>query len=294
MTANVPVVHTIEALRARVAAWRANGEHIGLVPTMGALHAGHLSLVEAARRDAQRVVVTVFVNPAQFGPSRGFHQISAHAAGRPREARKRGGGFVLRAGRRGDVSAWLRDPRRDGRARAGRSRRPLPSNAFFRRRHGGRQAAEPGRRRCRFIRREGLSATSGHPPAGARSRHRDANTLRADFARDGRSRHVLAQRLSLRGRAPGGAGAVSGDARGRPAHRRGRSDRSLVSKSREKASAKRGSRSIISRRGRPRRWRASPAGAKGRSGCWRRRGSARRGLSTIWRCERDQSKFRKS
>ncbi len=72
MTANVPVVHSIEALRARVAAWRANGERIGLVPTMGALHAGHLSLVEAARRDAQRVVVTVFVNPAQFGPSEDF------------------------------------------------------------------------------------------------------------------------------------------------------------------------------------------------------------------------------
>src|ERR1019366_10618171 len=72
MTANVPVVHTIEALRARIATWRANGERIGLVPTMGALHAGHLSLVEAARRDAQRVVVTVFVNPAQFGPSEDF------------------------------------------------------------------------------------------------------------------------------------------------------------------------------------------------------------------------------
>ncbi len=72
MTANVPVVHTIEALRARVATWRASGQRIGLVPTMGALHAGHLSLVEAARRDAQRVVVTIFVNPAQFGPSEDF------------------------------------------------------------------------------------------------------------------------------------------------------------------------------------------------------------------------------
>jgi pantoate--beta-alanine ligase len=72
MTATVPVVHTIEALRARVAAWRANGERVGLVPTMGALHAGHLSLVEAARRESRRVVVTVFVNPAQFGPSEDF------------------------------------------------------------------------------------------------------------------------------------------------------------------------------------------------------------------------------
>ncbi len=72
MTANVPVVHTIKALRGQVAAWRALGERIALVPTMGALHAGHLSLVEAARRHARRVVVTVFVNPAQFGPSEDF------------------------------------------------------------------------------------------------------------------------------------------------------------------------------------------------------------------------------
>jgi pantoate--beta-alanine ligase len=72
MTATVPVVHTIAALRARIGAWRANSERVGLVPTMGALHAGHLSLVEAARLHARRVVVTVFVNPAQFGPSEDF------------------------------------------------------------------------------------------------------------------------------------------------------------------------------------------------------------------------------
>jgi len=72
MTPNVPVVHTIKALRGQVAAWRRLGERIALVPTMGALHAGHLSLVEAARRRAQRVVVTIFVNPAQFGPSEDF------------------------------------------------------------------------------------------------------------------------------------------------------------------------------------------------------------------------------
>lgn len=72
MNAKTPIVGAIDELRRYVRARRAAGERIGLVPTMGALHAGHLSLVEAARRAADRVVVTIFVNPAQFGPNEDF------------------------------------------------------------------------------------------------------------------------------------------------------------------------------------------------------------------------------
>jgi pantoate--beta-alanine ligase len=55
-------------------AWRRAGDDIGLVPTMGALHAGHDSLVSRARRENQRVIVSVFVNPAQFTPDEDFEK----------------------------------------------------------------------------------------------------------------------------------------------------------------------------------------------------------------------------
>ncbi|GJE76280.1 pantoate--beta-alanine ligase [Methylorubrum suomiense] len=63
---------SVDALRAQVATWRRAGERIVLVPTMGALHAGHLALVAHARAMGQRVVVSIFVNPTQFGPNEDF------------------------------------------------------------------------------------------------------------------------------------------------------------------------------------------------------------------------------
>jgi pantoate--beta-alanine ligase len=66
------VVRTLARLRRTVGEWRADGDTVALVPTMGALHAGHLSLVRLARRRATRVVVSIFVNPAQFGANEDF------------------------------------------------------------------------------------------------------------------------------------------------------------------------------------------------------------------------------
>ena len=72
MAAAIKPVRAVAELRAVVSAWRRAGDTVGLVPTMGALHRGHISLVAAARAACTRSIATIFVNPKQFGPREDF------------------------------------------------------------------------------------------------------------------------------------------------------------------------------------------------------------------------------
>lgn len=81
MVGGLAVVRGVRDLRRRIDAWRDAGESVALAPTMGALHAGHLALVTRGKAMADRVVASIFVNPAQFAPNEDFARYPRDEAG---------------------------------------------------------------------------------------------------------------------------------------------------------------------------------------------------------------------
>jgi len=88
-------IGSIDEIRAAVRAARAHGDRIGFVPTMGFLHEGHLRLVDEAKRVTDCVVVSLFVNPTQFGPNEDFTRYPRDLAGDATKARDRGVGLLF-------------------------------------------------------------------------------------------------------------------------------------------------------------------------------------------------------
>ena len=123
------ICHAIDEMRAARLAARGEGKTVGLVPTMGALHEGHLSLVRMAKAQCDRVVISIFVNPLQFGPNEDLAKYPRDFE-RDRELLEQEGvDFIFAPGSRRDVSAG-RGYLRDGRGPERQALRTLPPGHF--------------------------------------------------------------------------------------------------------------------------------------------------------------------
>lgn len=99
----LPIVRTVAGLRAACATWRAEGDRIALVPTMGALHEGHIALVREGASRANKVVVSIFVNPAQFAPHEDFDRYPRKEAADAAKLAATGAAHLIYAPQRQEV-----------------------------------------------------------------------------------------------------------------------------------------------------------------------------------------------
>ena len=270
-------VRAVDELRAALAPARREGRTIGLVPTMGALHDGHLSLIGAARAECDVVVVSLFVNPAQFNERADLERYPRREQRDADLAAAAGRGPAVRAVRRGGLPARLRDRRRGVRRdRPAGGRRPR-RRALPRREHRRDEAARHGDARRRLLRPEGRPAGRRDPPAGRRPEPARPHPGLPDGARARRPGDVQPQRPPERRAALAGARAAGRPAGGLPARGRGRAlgRGSARRRARRDGSPRRGAR--VPGAGRSRDARAVRAARRARP-CWRSpRGSARRG-----------------
>ena len=170
------------AMRARAEDLRRDGRRIAVVPTMGALHEGHLTLLRAARARADIVILTIFVNPTQFGPNEDLAQYPRDEAGDIAKARTCGIdlAFCPEASAMYPPGAQTFVEVRELQKPLCGASRPGP----LRRRRDDRQQAVPHHAAApRGVRREGLPAARDHPAHGARPRLRHRDRRRADRPR---------------------------------------------------------------------------------------------------------------
>ncbi len=209
------LVRTPEEFRAACDAQRAKagpGSRIGFVPTMGALHDGHLALVRLARERAPVVAVSIFVNPTQFGPNEDLDRYPRDLEGDVAKLARAGAGLVFAP----DPAAMYPEGE-ETRVRVGptgrRPLRPAPPRALRGGDHRRLQAVRARRSQRRRLRPEGLPAARRAPAHGDRHVLPRRGGGRAHRPRDGRARHELAQRLPRRGGAGARQGAVAGSHR---------------------------------------------------------------------------------